>query len=469
MNTEVKRIIRLLIVLCTMFISLILYISYFQIFTADKIVGNSYNKRQWINEENILRGNIADRKGVVLVSSEKRDGTQARAYKYSEIYSHIIGYSYKEYGKSGIESVYNKELLGLKDMNPIEELKNILTDGEALGNNLILTVDHDIQSYAYKLLNGKKGAIVLMNPKNGEIYAMVSSPSFNPSNLKEKWEDIVSSEDSPLLNRATMGVYTPGSIFKIIVAAAALERDKISETYNCEGSINIDGYILKDYQGSAHGEINLGEALAQSCNVAFSQIGLELGEDKLRKTSEKFMLNSNIPFDLRTAKSIFPEKISNKPELGASAIGQGKLLVTPLNMVMVASAIANNGDIVKPILVKEIVNNEGKVLKSSKTEILSKATSVEVSQGLKEMMIQTVEKGTGKKARIKNIKVAGKTGTAQNETGKEHAWFVGFAPADEPLVSVVVIIENSGKTGGTEAAPIAGDLMKKAIQVLNKK
>lgn len=469
MNTESKRIIRILIVLCSMFISLILYISYFQIFNAEKIVGNSYNKRQWIDEENIIRGDIADRKGVVLASSEKNDKIQTRSYKYGQLYSHIIGYSYKEYGKSGIESVYNKELLGLKDINPIEELKNILTDGDAIGNNIILTIDHDIQSYAYKLLNGRKGSIVLMNPKTGEIYSIMSSPSFDPSKLKEKWDDIVSNEDSPLLNRATMGVYAPGSIFKIIVAAAALENNMASETYKCEGSISIDGYMLKDHQEKAHGEISLEEALVQSCNVTFSQIGLELGEEKLKKTSERFMFNSNIPFELRTTKSIFPEKISTKPELGATAIGQGKLLVTPLNMVMVSSAIANNGDIVKPILVKEIVSNEGKIIKKNKTETLSKATSLEVSEKLKEMMIETVEKGTGKKARIKNIKVAGKTGTAQNETGKEHAWFVGFAPADDPLVSVVVIIENSGKTGGTEAAPIAGDLMKKAIQILNKK
>lgn len=468
MNTESKRIIRILISLCALFISLIFYISYFQIFVADKIVTSSYNKRQWINEENILRGEITDRRGTVLVSSEKTANGQIRDYKYGKIYSHIIGYSSREYGKSGIEATYNKELLDLNDSNPMGELKNILGDGKSVGNNVVLTVDHDIQSYAYKLLGHRKGSIVLMNPQTGEIYSMISSPSFNPSTLKENWDDIVSNEDSPLLNRATMGMYTPGSIFKVITATAALENKRADETYKCEGSVNIDGYVLKDYGGEVHGEVDLRKALVKSCNTAFGKIGLEVGTDKLKRTSEKYMINGNIPFDLRTSKSIFPENIESKPELGASAIGQGKILVTPLNMAMVASAIANQGDMVKPILVKEIVNNESRVLRKNKTEILSRVTSPEISEQLKSMMIDVVEKGTGRNAKISNIKVAGKTGTAQNETGKEHAWFIGFAPADDPIVAVAVIVENSGKTGGTEAAPIARDLMKKAIQVLNR-
>ncbi len=468
MNIESKRIIRILISLCGLFISLILYISFFQVFTADKIVTNSYNKRQWIDEENILRGEITDRKGIVLVNSINTDKGQVRNYKYGRIYSHIIGYSSREYGKSGIEAAYNKELLDLNDSNPIGELKNILTDGESLGNNVVLSVDHEIQNYAYNLLGNRKGSIVLMNPKTGEIYSMISNPSFDPSTLKENWEDIVANEDSPLLNRATMGMYTPGSIFKLITATAAIEDRETDETFICEGSINIDGYILRDYGGIAHGEVDLSEALAKSCNVAFSQIGLEIGDDKLRRTAEKYMFNNSIPFDLRTAKSIFPGKISSKPELGASAIGQGKVLVTPLNMAMVASAIGNQGEMVKPILVKEIINHNNRVLRKNRTEILAKATSPEIAEQLKYMMIDVVEKGTGKNARISNVQVAGKTGTAENESGKEHAWFIGFAPADDPIVAVAVILESSGKTGGTEAAPIARDLMKRAIQILNK-
>jgi len=468
MNTESKRIIRLLIALCGLFISLVIYISYFQIFIADKIVSNSYNKRQWINEENILRGEIADRRGTVLVKSTKADNGQIREYKYGPVYSHIIGYSSREYGKSGIEATYNKELLDLNDLDPIEDLKNILTDGESVGNNVVLTVDHNIQSYAYKLFGNRKGSAVLMNPKTGEIYSMISSPSFNPSTLKKDWEDIIANEDSPLLNRATMGLYAPGSIFKIITATAAIENDDTSGVYDCKGSITIDGYVLKDYKGEAHGKVDLSEALAKSCNVAFSQIGLEVGADKLRETAERYMFNANIPFDLKTAKSIFPGKVDSEPELGASAIGQGKVLVTPLNMVMVASAIGNQGEMVKPILVREIIDSNNRVLRKNKTEVLSRVTTPEIAEQIKSMMIDVVEKGTGKNAKIKNIQVAGKTGTAENETGKEHAWFIGFAPADDPIVAVAVVVESSGKTGGTEAAPIARDLMKKAIDILSK-
>ncbi|MFA5523284.1 MAG: penicillin-binding transpeptidase domain-containing protein [Tissierellales bacterium] len=468
MNTESKRIIRILISLCGLFIGLVIYISYFQIFTADRILSNSYNKRQWIDEENILRGEIIDRKGTILVNSIITDKGQSRNYKYGNVYSHIIGYSSREYGKSGIEASYNKELLNLSDLNPLGELKNILSDGPSLGNNVVLTLDHELQSYAYKLLGNRKGSIVIMNPKTGEIYSMVSSPSFNPSTLKENWGDIIANENSPLLNRSIMGLYAPGSIFKLITATAAIENRESDDKFNCEGSINIDGYVLKDYGGVAHGELDLNEALVKSCNVAFSQIGLEIGDDKLRNTAEKYMFNRSIPFDLRTAESTFPDNIRSKPELGASAIGQGKILVTPLNMAMVASAIGNQGEMVKPIIVREIINHNNSVLKKYKTELLSKVTSPETAEYLKSMMIEVVNEGTGKSARLDKIQAAGKTGTAENESDKEHAWFIGFAPADDPLVAVAVIIESSGKTGGAEAAPIARDLMNRAIQILNK-
>lgn len=467
MKVESKRIIRVLIVLCGLFVSLIIYISYFQIFIADKIITNSYNKRQWLDEENIIRGDIVDRKGVLLATTDLLKDNQVRKYIYGEIYSHIIGYSSIQYGKSGLESTFNKELLALNNSDIIGEIKNIITDDQEIGNNVVLTIDHEIQSYAYKLLGDRKGSIILMNPKTGEIYAMISNPTFNPSRLNEDWDYIISNEDSPLLNRATMGLYIPGSTFKIITATAILEKMSEEVTYECEGSVNIEGYVLKDFGEQAHGEINLEEALVHSCNVFFGQAGLDIGEDNLRKVSEKYMFNKLIPFDLKTSKSIFPEKIDNKTELGATSIGQGKILVTPLNMVLTASTIANEGDMVKPILVKEIVNPKGKVIERYDTEILSNVMSNSIAEKLKYMMFEVVERGTGTRAKINGIKVAGKTGTAQNDTGRDHAWFIGFAPIDDPVVSVAVILESSGETGGTGAAPIAGELIKKALQILN--
>ena len=312
----------------------------------------------------------------------------------------------------------------------------------------------------------KKGAIVALNPQTGEIYAMVSKPDFNPSKLKENWTEIIETRQ-PALNRGTMGLYTPGSVFKVITATAALEDEEVSKGFQCKGSVSIEGYTLKDYGETAHGAIDLEEALVKSCNVAFSQMGLELGKTKLKDTAQRYWFNKEISFDLSTKNSIFPEsKIVTKPDLGASAIGQGKILVTPLNMAMVAASISNDGRMMKPILVKEVLSPEGRTIKTGRVATLSQVSSEEVIAQLKEMMVQVVEKGTGRNARIKNVKVAGKTGTAENETKKTHAWFIGFAPAEDPKIAIAVVLESIDKTGGESAAPIARDIMIKALEKL---
>lgn len=462
MNLESKRIIRVLIAISAMLISLVIYLSYFEIFQSSKVVVHSYNKRQWLDEELVVRGSVIDRSGELLAFSEK-DEFQTRKYNYGSLYSHIIGYSYKEYGKSGLEASYNKRLIGAED-NPIRAITETITGPREKGNNLILTIDHSLQKYAEQKLKGHRGAIVVLNPVNGEIYAMVSKPDFDPSTLKENWEEVSESEDSPLLNRATMGLYTPGSVFKVITATSVLQNRNINTDLECEGSINIDGYILNDYGETAHGEINLSEALTKSCNVAFAQMGLQLGDDGVRNTAEKYMFNHVIPFDLVTKSSKIPKDTMTEAEIGATAIGQGRILATPLNMALVASTIANNGTMMKPIVVKEVISPDGKTVKASEAEILTRVMDKEDAQKIKDMMVQVVKQGTGKRAAIKNIHVAGKTGTAQNEKDKEHAWFIGFAPAEDPRVAITVVLENEGSTGGASAAPMARDILNNALK-----
>lgn len=465
MNKEFKRMIRVFTVVCILFVGLIVYLSCFQVFTAPAIKSNSYNKRLWIDEENILRGMIIDRNGKILVYSEKTEESSTRHYNYGSLYGHIIGYSYREYGKAGLEASYNNELLNLKENTTLNELKKII-EPNSEGNTLKLTIDHGIQEKANSLLKGKKGSIVVMNPKTGDIYAMVSQPNFNPSTLREDWKTIVEDPDSPFLNRATNGLYAPGSTFKVITAVASLESSNIDRNYKCTGSTKIDGYILKDYGGKAHGNLNLEEALVKSCNSYFANMGLQVGKEKMGEVSEKFMLNKSVPFDLPVSKSISPYRENiGKTDIAAASIGQGKVLVTPLNMAMVASAIANGGDMVKPILVKEIISPDGHVIKTNYTENISHVTDSFTANEVKNMMVEVVKRGTGKGARIKNVKVAGKTGTAENASGKAHAWFIGFAPADNPKVAISVVLENEGSTGGKSAAPIARDLM---LEVLNK-
>lgn len=465
MNKEHKRMIRVFTAMCTLFVVLIVYLSYFQVFTASTIKDSSYNKRLWIDEENILRGMILDRNGKILAYSEKTEDSSVRHYNYGSLYSHIIGYSYREYGKAGLEAEYNNELLNLIDSSTFKEIKKII-EPNSEGNSLKLTLDHGLQEMANSLLQGKKGAIVVMNPQTGEVYAMVSQPTFNSSTLREDWKNIVENPDSPFINRATNGLYAPGSTFKVVTALASLETPNVETKYDCSGSIKVDGYELRDYGGKAHGSVDLKEALVKSCNSYFAQMGLQVGKDKMGEVSEKFMLNNKIPFDLPVKNSSFPYKEGmGKTDLAAASIGQGKVLVTPLNMALIASAIGNGGNMVKPILVKEIISSKGNVIKTNYTETLSIVTNGLVANELKDMMTEVVTRGTGTNASIKNIKVAGKTGTAENASGKTHAWFIGFAPADNPKVAISVVLEEDGTTGGKTAAPIARKLM---VETLNK-
>lgn len=461
MNKENKRIIIVLTSFCLVFVTLIGYLSYFQVFKANAIKTNSYNKRLWINEENTLRGSILDRNGKTLVYSDKE--SNKRFYKYGNLYSHVIGYSYREYGKTGLELSFNNALLDIDENTAINEIKNLVIKN-SIGNDIKLTIDHSLQEKTRNLLKGKKGSIISMNPKTGEIYSMVSLPDFDTSNLKENWKNIVEAPDSPLFNRATQGLYPPGSIFKIISSAAILENGQINRDYTCTGNTKIDGYVFSDYNEKAHGNIDLKQALAKSCNTYFAEKSILIGKDNLGSVAENFLINKPIDFSFPVKKSVFDYKNNlGETQIAASAIGQGEVLVTPLNMLLTTSAIANQGQIVKPILVDEIINKKGKRVKNIETEILSNPINSIIANEIKEMMIEVVKTGTGRKASIKNVKVAGKTGTAQNVSKKDHSWFVGFAPADDPKIAVVVMLEEEGSTGGVTAAPIAREIIIHAL------
>ena len=467
MGKENKRIILVLIGFCLLFISLVVYMSYFQIFKAEKIKDNSYNKRLWINEKSILRGSILDRNRKVLAFSEKEGESYERHYNYGRLYSHIIGYSYREYGKTGLELKYNNTLLDISENDALNEIKNIVYSNK-IGNDIKLTLDHGLQAKARELLKGKKGSIVALNPITGEIYAMVSMPDFDSSKLREDWKNISEDPTSPLLNRATQGLYPPGSIFKLITAIGLVGTPEEDESYDCIGHTTIDGYNFKDAKKNGHGQINLEKAIINSCNTYFADKSILIGKDKIGEIAEKFLINKNIKFDLPVNISRFPYKDNlGKTDIAASAIGQGKVTVTPLNMALLAGGIGNNGDIVRPRLVKETIYTSGRVRDNRNVEILSNGTDPFTAEKIKEMMVKVVEEGTGKNARIKNVKVAGKTGTAENQSNKNHAWFIGFAPADSPKVAVAIVLEEEGATGGSAAAPIGRDIMKYAIDNIN--
>lgn len=456
-----KRITRLMILFCILFLALIGYLTYFEIELSDSIEQNAYNQRLWMHEEDVQRGSIYDRNGTVLAYS---DGSK-RIYPYNSLYSHVIGYNTKTYGKSQLELTYNKQLLGNNGITDALNLSKITS-----GYDLNLTIDHKLQNTASNLLGSRNGAIVALNPKSGEILALVSKPDFNPneSSLVENWSNLTTNETSPLLPRATSGLYAPGSTFKIITASSAIENGLSNKSFNDTGSIEIGNKVFTNYGGRAYGTITMDQGLVFSSNVVFCSLGLELGQERLKATAENFGFNKKIDFDINTAKSIFPQKHFSKEQQAALGIGQSEILATPLQMALVASSIANGGNMMKPFIVKSITNKTGFSVNETKPQILYKTVSSDIASRLKDAMIDVVNKGTGTSAAVSGIQVAAKTGTAENEqsernSGKEHTWIVAFAPADNPQIAVAVMMEYSGGSGGANCGPVARNLISQYL------
>ena len=468
---ENKKIIEVLIVICALFFVLVGYLTYIQVFKSKEIVQNTYNRRQYQADENTVRGKILDRKGIVLAYNEEKDNEQQRIYPYSSLYSHVIGYNSKVYGKSLLEASYNNYLLGLDEYTKVFGLFKSSNQDKKEGNNLSLTIDHELQKLGRELLGNRNGAVVAINPKTGEILALVSKPDFdtNEEMLAKGWKVMVESQESPFLARATQGLYTPGSTFKVVTAAAIIENGLEGQKFKDKGAITIDGKEISNSGRKANGEIDLKKALAVSSNVMFAQLGVKLGQEKLEDMFRRVGFGTDIAFDIPVSKSQFRYQKMEPNDMAAAAIGQGKILVSPFHMAMITSGIANNGVIMKPFLVSSITSPTGKEIKGFKKEEFKQIMEPVTAAKVKNMMQEVVDNGTGKKAAIKGIKVAGKTGTAENELthqkkDKEHAWFIGFAPVENPQIAVAVVLEYSGSSGGLIAAPIAQKIMDKYLK-----
>lgn len=454
-----KRIIRVLVIVSFLFLSLVTYLLYFNMFQAEEVASNPYNKRQWEDEKFVKRGSIYDRDGEVLAETIINGDERIRKYPKGHLYSHIIGYYSKVYGKSLLEMSYDKELLGHGDISiSFNELRS--------GYDLNLTIDNDLQSYAYNQLNGRKGAIVALEPSTGKILAMVSYPDFDPSAaaLEENWKYIVEREDAPLLARATGGLYAPGSTYKIVTASTAFSAGYAEKAFEDDGAFELPGLKVENYGGKSYGELSLPRAFELSSNDVFCTLGYELGAENVMSSAEAFGVNKDIPMDLPTAKSRIEYKKMSNPDAALVSIGQGQLLMTPLHVAMMGGAIANGGEMMQPYVVDTITTASGVTLNETRPRVLHRAVSSVCAEYLKDLMVGVVERGTGTGARISGISVAGKTGTAENETNRDHAWFVGFAPADNPQIAVAVLLEYDGGAGGSNAAPIARNIISKYLK-----
>lgn len=443
-----------------LYLILIFNLIYINQFQSDMLTTHHKNRRIWEIEAETIRGGIFDRNGEILAETTK---SSTRSYPQGKSVAHLVGYSSSRLGKTGLEDKYDSYLLGTIGTQKYINYFRRLTGKSPEGHNLVLTLDLNMQKKAFDMMSGRRGAVVAINPQNGEVLALVSSPSFNPNILQESWNSLTNNENSPLLNRAVQGVYPPGSVLKILVAGTALEYNPNYwyKTFENPGYLEINGRRIHDT--TVRTKLNMEEGLAISSNTLFGQLALELGSEYLIQEFEKAYFNKSIPFDLPVKRSTVP-KASQLSENGLAelGIGQGKTLITPFHMALITATIANKGIMYKPYLVDKIVSPEGSVIEQAKTSELARPFNVETARLVTEGMVSVVEQGYGKNAQIPGVSVAGKTGSAENPQGISHAWFVGFAPAENPQIAVAVVLENQG-AGGTHAAPIARELFKLAL------
>ena len=462
-----KRIITVMAAVLALFLIIVLYLTYFTIFTAPDIVNSNYNQRVWEKEERILRGKIYDRSGTVLAESKETEEGQKRVYPFGSLYAHTIGYNSRTYGKTNVELAFNDYLL--KTQSVIDVLKNEKHDNShfSKGANISLTLDNGMTQLAAQLMANDNGSVVALSPITGEVYCLYSNPSFDPNEDKliKNWDKLNESEGAPFFARATQGLYAPGSTFKVISAAAGIKAGYEQFTTNDEGKTIIGGKEFKNAGVKAYGNISMNDAIRVSSNVYFTELSAKIGKDVLEETTEDFYITKKIPFDIPTGAAKLDFDSFDKAELASVSIGQGKLQVSPFNMALAACAVANDGVIMRPYMVEEAFYDSGESVYNAATDTLSRPIDSETAHMLTEYMKECVSWGTGTAARVSGIEVAGKTGTAENERkGKTHAWFIGFAPADNPQIAICVMKEYSGRGGGSVCAPVAGKIISYALR-----
>ncbi|MDD7592906.1 MAG: penicillin-binding transpeptidase domain-containing protein [Peptoniphilaceae bacterium] len=461
MKRSKRRLAILMALILALFFGLILYMVYFEFVEAPGLRADARNMRNWVDETQFGRGRFYDRHQHEIVGRERQeDGTYVRYVNHPNMYSHLIGYNSKMYGKTGLESALNARLLNLPGDNPIAALRGQVLN-EGVGNDAVLTIDNDLQYEAYTALEGHKGAAVILNPKTGEVLAMVSLPSFNLNTMEDDWSSLVEDDEGRLFPRATQGLYAPGSVMKPITALALLEAG-VDLNYEDTGQTTVEGKTYQNYNGNAYGSIGLMEALMHSSNVYFIDKTKDLSADALGDAAASFGFNQPLPFEVKTAQSVAPyEEGMDTNQKVSNAFGQGDVLVTPLQMAVAYGALANGGKVMRPYVVSHWLSPKGATLAPTGTQVLESIDSAHVRTIDKALQATADENGLSERV---GEAVAGKTGTAQTSGDSTNAWTIAYAPADKPRVLVALVLEDDGRTGGEAALPLVADLLRTALQ-----
>jgi peptidoglycan glycosyltransferase len=488
---------RLELVLLAGFVMIALALGYWQFFRQDELLSRATNPRLAEEARRVVRGRILDRNGTVLAENvAEPDGGSRRIYPGHGGLAHLVGYHSERFGNSGIEERYDDYLRGERSADPFDSLVSTLLHRPTVGSDVTLTLDSGIQQAAIDALGGHPGAIVVLDPKTGAVLAMVSAPTFDPATIDEKWSSLANDPSGPLVDRAIQAIYTPGSVFKVVTAAAALDMNLVDpkEKFRCVDPIKIDALQVDCRNHVQLPVVDFREAFAWSCNRTFALTGLELGTSKLSLAdglkppypwqndvaksaqrlddyAHRFWIGRSVPFDLPVEAGQVKGAGEWYPSLLAqTGFGQGELAATPLQMALVAATVANGGAVPAPYVASEVRAPGGaRTTLNSGGGTLGQAISSRTAATLNEMMVLSVDTAYAKPAAIAGTKVAGKTGTAEaGETGSTpHSWFIGYAPADDPRVAVAIIMERRG-SGTDFATPAARSILQRALDVYHR-
>jgi peptidoglycan glycosyltransferase len=449
-------------------VTLVAVLAYWQVYAREPLANDPANSLQSRRVQEVPRGLIlaGDGETELARSEQEDDGTYSRVYPERSLYAGVTGYWSTRYGASGLEIGENSNLSGTGEPETLDELINQVSGGPQAGNDVELTLDPELQRLAYDQLaqsSTGRGSVVALNPENGEILALTSYPSFDPNNIDDNFEELVEDPSFPLVNRATQGLYPPGSTFKVITAAAALEAGvKPSDRYRDTGTYETPGYSVYNYRARVYGQQDFQGALTYSINTIFARIANEsIGAEALAQTAEDFGYGDAYEdFPLPIAPSVLgpPPAQWDQGNIAQISFGQQTVQSNVFEMGLVAGAIANGGTLMEPRLVREVRSPDGSILDRPTSRVHSRAMDGETTQTLNDMMQRAItDYETG--AEIPGIKVAGKTGTAEAPNDELHSWFISFAPADDPEIAIAVLVEN-GQEGYKSALPIARRLME---------
>ncbi|MFP8883394.1 peptidoglycan D,D-transpeptidase FtsI family protein [Streptomyces mangrovi] len=481
MNKPLRRI----AIFCGLLVlALLIRDNWIQFAQADEYKTHKNNRRVAIERYAQPRGNIIV-DGKAVTGSKATKGTDfkyKRTYKNGEIWAPVTGYASQAFGATQLESIYDGILTGDDDRLFFNQTVDMFTGEDQKGGNVVTTLDADVQKAGFETMGDKKGAAVAINPETGAILGLVSTPSYDPSSFAgnsskdaEKWNGLLKDEDEPMLNRALRQTYPPGSTFKVVTAAAALE----SGMYDIDEKTDTpDPYRLPQSTTDLGNDGNhpcedasLRVAMQWSCNTVFAKISDELGNEKMIEYSERFGFNQEHFVPVRAAESVYPE--DNRPQNAQAGIGQASNRATPLQMAMVAAAVANDGKLMEPYMMDQLIAPGLSVVEEHKPREMGEVVSGENAQKLQQMMETVVEKGTGVPAQIDGVTVGGKTGTAQHGENNEknpYAWFISYAKTSDGStpIAVAVVVESADVlrddiAGSKLAAPVAKAMMEAAL------